>query len=111
MVPEIQSAATWVSLLVGLLVTSLFVHLSARIVLDRAHFGQAFLTALVGTLIAGLVLLGTGRSWAGFLLAAAAWALVAASFYRTRWSRGAVIGLVAWVLAIVVDVAVHALIK
>ena len=87
-----------VQFLVGWLVASLFIHFAARIVLDHAHFGQALLTALVGTFAAAAAVVLLGQGALGLIVALALWALVAAAFYRTKWSRAAVIGLVAFAL-------------
>jgi hypothetical protein len=80
------------------LVTALFVYIAARIVIDRSGVIAALLTALLANLLAGLVLAWVGFGTLGIILALAVWALVAALFYRTSWLKGAVIGLVAWVL-------------
>ena len=87
----------WSITLIRWLVTSLFVWLAARIVIDRSSIIAALLTALVANLLAALVdALVDGVL--GVILAAVVWALVAALFFRTSWLKGAVIGLVAWVL-------------
>lgn len=81
---------TWV-------VTALFIHFAAKIVLDKSSFVAALLTALVGSLLAVLVG-GLVGGTLGVILAIATWALVCALFYRTGWIKAAVVGLVAWVL-------------
>lgn len=83
--------------LVTWLVTALFIHFAAKIVLDRSSFLAALLTALVGSLLAVLVGALVGGTL-GLLLAIATWALVCALFYRTGWLKAAVVGLVAWAL-------------
>jgi uncharacterized membrane protein len=91
----------WVGVLIAVLVVSLFVHMAARIVLDRGGFIQALATTVIGFLLAGLVMtLVPGVL--GLTLAFVVWALVAAAFYRTRWVKGAVVGLVAWVLGLLI---------
>ena len=94
-----------VTFLVTWVLTALFIHFAAKIVLDRSNFIAALLTALVGTLLAVLVggLVGGNL---GLVLAIATWALVCALFYRTGWLKAAVIGLVAWVLFYVVTLLV-----
>lgn len=87
--------------LITWLVTALFIHFAAKIVLDRSSFLAALLTALVGSLLAFLIagLVGGGL---GIILAVVTWALVCALFYRTGWIKAAVVGLVAWVLFVLV---------
>ncbi len=98
-------AGSLVGTLVGWLVASIFVHFAARIVLERSSFVSALISTLVGSLLAGLVQIGAIRlawpAWAGALLSFAAMALAIAVFYRTKWTKGAVIGVVAaltWLL-------------
>lgn len=86
-----------IRLLVTWVVTALFIHFAAKIVLDKSSFLSALLVALVGSFLAVLVG-GLVAGTLGLVLAIATWALVCALFYRTGWLRAAVVGLVAWVL-------------
>lgn len=87
----------WLALLIVWVVASLFIHVAAKIVLDKSSFLTAMLVALIGTILAGLVgALVDGVL--GLVLAIVTWALVCALFYRTGMIKAAVVGLVAWVL-------------
>lgn len=97
MVAEFSVRSGIVTFVVTWLVTALFIHFAAKIVLDRSSFGSALLTALVGSLLAVLVG-GLVGGLLGLILAIATWALVCSLFYRTGWLKAAVVGLVAWVL-------------
>ena len=94
--------------LVTWVVTALFIYFAARIVADRSSFIAALLVALVGSLLAILVG-GLVGGTLGLVLAIATWALVCAIFYRTSWLKGAVVGLVAWVLFYLVTILVQKL--
>ena len=87
--------------LITWLVTALFIHFAAKIVLDRSSFLSALLTALVGSLLAFLVA-GLVSGVLGIVLAIVTWAAVCALFYRTALVKAAVVGLVAWVLFVLV---------
>ena len=87
----------WLSWLITWVVTALFIHFAAKIVLDRSSFLTALLVALIGTLLAVLVG-GLVAGTLGLVLAIVTWALVCALFYRTGLLKAVVIGLVAWVL-------------
>lgn len=91
-----------VTFLVTWVVTALFIHFAARIVLDRSSFLSALLTALVGSFLAVLVGVLVGGPL-GIILAVLTWGLVCALFYRTGWLKALVVGLVAWVLYILVQ--------
>lgn len=99
-----------VTFLVTWLVTSLFIHFAAKIVLDRSSFGAALLTALLGTLLAVLVG-GLVGGTLGLVLAILTWALVCALFYRTGWLKAIVVGVVAWLLFLLVTWLVSLLFK
>lgn len=91
--------AALIGILVAWLVTSAFIHFGAGFVTKRRRFGQAMATAFIGSLLAGLVLIGAGGlGMVGVLLALAAWALVAGAIYRTTWIGGVAIGIMAWLL-------------
>lgn len=90
-----------VTFLVTWLVTALFIHFAARIVLDRSSFGAALLTALVGSFLAILVGVLVGGTL-GLVLAILTWGLVCALFYRTGWLKALVVGVVAWLLYLLV---------
>jgi hypothetical protein len=99
----IRFVVTWV-------LTALFIHFAARLVLDRSSLLSALLVALIGSVLAVLVggLVGGNL---GLALAVATWALVCAIFYRTSWIKGAIIGLVAWVLYLGVTLLVRAVVN
>lgn len=97
MAPEFEVGRDLTTFLVTWLVTALFIHFAAKIVLDKSSFVAALLTALVGSILAVLVGALVG-GMLGLILAIATWALVCALFYRTGWLKAAVVGLVAWVL-------------
>ncbi len=84
------------------------IHIAAKMVLDKSSLLSAFLTALIGTLL-GQVVAGLVGGTLGLVLALATWALIAAVFYRTKWVKGAIVGLVAWVLWFLINLAVRAL--
>jgi len=98
------NAATWLGALVSLLVTALFIHFGAKLMVPgKVHYMQGIATAFFGSLLAGFVLFLTGFGTLGNILALASWALVAAIAYRTSWLRGALVGLVAWLIWLVVN--------
>ncbi len=85
------------SWLIVWVVTALFIHFAAKIVLDRSSVLTALGVALLGTILAVLVgslVAGT----LGLVLAILTWMLVCALFYRTGMLKAAVIGIIAWVL-------------
>jgi hypothetical protein len=88
----------WLGALVAWVVTALFIHFAAKIVLDRSSFLVALLVALIGTFLAFLVVGWVGGGPLGIILGIVVWSLVCALFYRTGMVKAAVVGLVAWVL-------------
>ena len=98
---EFDAPRDLTTFLITWVVTAIFIHFAAKIVLDKSSFIAALLTALVGTSLAVLVGALVGGTL-GVILAIATWALVCALFYRTGWIKAAVVGLVAWVLYFIV---------
>lgn len=103
-----------VSGLISILLVSLAIHFGAKPFAraENEKFLNAILVAVLGSILATLVefLLADaiGATWAR-VLALATWALVAAAIYRTSWIRGALIGVLAWLLWFVVSLIVAAL--
>lgn len=83
--------------LLAILVTTLFIWLAARFVLDRTSIFAALASAVISTLLAGIVVALVGGT-VGIVLGILVWALCTSAFFRTDWAKGAIIGLVAWVL-------------
>ncbi len=106
--------AEFLRLIVGLLLIALSVHWAASIVLDRSRFSQALMVTVVGGLLAFVVAIGSDElGWPGavkVVLALTAWALVAASFYKTQWAKGAIVGVAAWVIWVFVGLIVNLLV-
>ncbi|MES2155824.1 MAG: hypothetical protein V4510_11880 [bacterium] len=99
-----QDAGTsgfWVDVLVTVLITALFVYVAARIVAGHGGFLASIATVLIGNFLAFLIWGAVGGTL-GLVLAILAWGLVAAIFFRTRWLQGAVIGVVAALLWLLV---------
>lgn len=104
---EFQADSALVSGIITLIIASLFVYFAARFVIDRSSFLASILTVLLGTFLASLVA-GLVSGILGLVLGVAAWALVAAVFFRTAWVKGAIIGVVAWLLWFLVSLAINA---
>lgn len=100
-----------VGAIISLLLTGLIIHFGASFVVPgKQRYTQGILTAFLGSLLAFLVLVGAGGfGGLAIILALAAWALVAALVYRTSWLRGALIGVAAWVIWLIVQFALRAL--
>ncbi|MFO7927204.1 MAG: hypothetical protein ACQET5_08070 [Halobacteriota archaeon] len=88
-----------VAFVVALLVGGLAIYVSASIVADVQDYGHAVVTALVGAigwaLFSWIPLLGT-------LLALVVWVGVINWRYPGGWTQAAIIGVVAWLSALVI---------
>lgn len=85
--------------LVSLLIGALGIYLGARIIADTDDYGYAIITALIGALVWVLL------SWIPFLgpiLALVAWIGVINWRYPGGWVDAILIGLIAWVAAVIV---------
>lgn len=94
-----QPTQDFVTLVVAVLLESLFLHFAAVVILHQPRFRSAFAVAILGSLLAYLVFLVVGGlPVLALLLALICWLGVCASIYRTNWLRALLIGLLAYVL-------------
>mgnify|MGYP006287586655 FL=1 len=88
-----------VSFVVALLVGGLGIYVSGRIVADVDDYSHAVVTALFGALAWAI---GSLIPLVGSLVALVAWVWVIKWRYPGGWKDAAVMGLVAWIAALVV---------
>jgi len=94
-----------VAFVIALLVGGLAIYVSARLVAGIDDYGRAVLTALLGAVAWALT------SWIpliGLLIALVAWVGVVNWQYPGGWARAALIGVVAWLAALVILFAANA---
>lgn len=113
MVFEITAGNSLLSAIITILIVTLFIFFAAKFVLGRTSFFAALGTAVIGTILAQLAAYGVdalgGGYWVALIVGVVVWALIAAIFFRAAWVQGAIIGLVAWVLWFLVNLAISAL--
>jgi len=94
-----------VAFVIALLIGGLAIYVSARLVVDVDDYSRAVVTALLGAIAWALT------AWiplVGPILALVAWIWVIKWRYPGGWGKAAVIGLVAWVAALVILGALNA---
>ncbi|MFT4885076.1 MAG: hypothetical protein ACI8U4_002595 [Natronomonas sp.] len=97
-----------VAFLVALLVGGLAIYISARVVSDVDDYSHAVITALLGAIAWALT------SWIpliGPIIALIAWVWVIKWRYPGGWVDAAIIGVVAWVSALVIIYVLNAVLN
>lgn len=92
-----------VSFIIGLLIGGLAIYISASVVVDVRNYSYAVFTALVGAIVWAVTSLLFG--WiplVGPLIVLLAWIWVIKWRYPGGWIDAGIIGVIAWVSAIVV---------
>lgn len=91
--------------LVGLLVGGFAVHVGSVIALISQDYGHALVTAVLGALAWAIVDVGLDElgasGWFASLAGLIVWAWVVRQRYEVGWTRAAIIGLGAWLAALV----------
>jgi len=91
--------------LVGLLVGGFAVHVGSVIALTSQDYGHALVTAVLGALAWAIVDVGLDElgasGWFASLAGLIVWAWVVRQRYEVGWTRAAIIGLGAWLAALV----------
>lgn len=95
---------TIVSFVVALLVGGLAIYLSARVVVGVDDYSHAIITALIGAVAWAI---GSLVPLVGSLVALIAWVWVIKWRYPGGWKDAAIIGLVAWLAALVIIVLLN----
>lgn len=89
--------------LVSLAIGALGIHLATQLVFSKSNYTRSIITALVGSIIWGIVSFFVGGiPLLGPALALLAWIAVINFFYPGGWADAAAIGLLAWILVSVV---------
>ncbi len=91
--------------LVGLLVGGFAVHVGSMIALTSQDYGHALVTAALGALAWAIVDIGLDElgasGWFASLAGLIVWVWVVRQRYEVGWTRAAIIGLGAWLAALV----------
>ncbi|SEW16877.1 hypothetical protein [Natrinema salifodinae] len=102
--------ASAIVFVVSLLIGALGIYIGARVIVGRADYDHAIVTALIGAIVWAIV--GFVVGWiplVGPLLALLAYIAVINFRYPGDWTAAAMIGLVAWVTVLIVLYAIAAL--
>ena len=95
-----------VAFVIALIIGGLAIYVSARLVVDVDDYGHAIITALVGALAwaltAWIPLIGT-------IIALIVWVAVINWRYPGGWGKAAIIGVVAWIAALLIIWVLNAL--
>jgi hypothetical protein len=100
------AATEILTVVVVILVTAFLLHLAAGFLTDNPPFIRSVLVAVLGTVVAGLLVFLLPEPW-GLILAVISWLAVAATIYRIGLFRAFLLGLLAYLLYVVIRVVIR----
>jgi uncharacterized membrane protein YvlD (DUF360 family) len=92
-----------ISFLISLVISSVIIYLSAKLLSEKEGFGTAILTAFIGAIIFALVSYFLGSGWIASLIGGVAWLIALGSLYKMGWLKSFVVAVVIWIFATIVS--------
>lgn len=90
--------------IIGLLISTLVIYLVTSITRHRRSIKLAFFTAIIGSIVYGIVYLWLGNGFLSAVLGGIAWLLALKAIYRMGWLKALIIAASIWIITSIVGV-------
>lgn len=89
---------------IGLLISTLVIYIVTSITRHRRSIKLALFTAIIGSIVYGIVYLWLGNGFLSAILGGIAWLLALKTIYRMGWLKALIIAASIWIITSFVDV-------
>jgi hypothetical protein len=90
--------------IIGLLVSTLAIYLVTSITRHRRSIKLALFTAIIGSIVYGIVYLWLGNGFLSAILGGIAWLLALKAIYHMGWLKALIIAVSIWIIASIIGV-------
>ncbi len=104
MAVEQQLTITIIKFIIGLLVSTLVIYLVTSITRHRRSIKLALFTAIIGSIVYGIVYLWLGNGFLSAVLGGLAWLLAVKAIYHMGWLKALIIAVSIWIITSIIGV-------
>jgi len=90
--------------IIGLLVSTLVIYLVTSITRHRRSIKLALFTAIIGSIVYGIVYLWLGNGFLSAVLGGIAWLLALKAIYHMGWLKALIIAVSIWIITSIIGV-------
>jgi len=90
--------------IIGLLVSTLVIYLVTSITRHRRSIKLALFTAIIGSIVYGIVYLWLGNGFLSAILGGIAWLLALKAIYHMGWLKALIIAVSIWIITTIIGV-------
>jgi len=90
--------------IIGLLISTLVIYLVTSITRHRRSIKLALFTAIIGSIVYGIVYLWLGNGFLSAVLGGIAWLLALKAIYRMGWLKALIIAASIWIITSIIGV-------
>jgi len=90
--------------IIGLLVSTLVIYLVTSITRHRRSIKLALFTAIIGSIVYGIVYLWLGNGFLSAVLGGIAWLLALKAIYHMGWLKALIIAVSIWIITTIIGV-------
>ena len=90
--------------IIGLLISTLVIYLVTSITRHRRSIKLALFTAIIGSIVYGIVYLWLGNGFLSAILGGIAWLLALKAIYHMGWLKALIIAVSIWIITSIIGV-------
>ena len=90
--------------IIGLLISTLVIYLVTSITRHRRSIKLALFTAIIGSIVYGIVYLWLGNGFLSAILGGIAWLLALKAIYHMGWLKALIIAVSIWIITTIIGV-------